>query len=508
MRGVPAAIRRWPSRRRAGARPPGGDRYRRRWFSGLRLRLTAAFTAVALLASVMASGISYILLRRAMLQRAQDTVLNEVRQTLSRMSPPELPPDSAGTLSAELEVALREPGRKVAAVPMLFDGRGALPAPGTLDVRVSRAFAMQARRQMVFQRITRGGKPFLLVGTHVTQYVTTTEEPERTTPPMVFVSASLSQEAADLRSFTGAIVIADSLALAAALALALLATRGVLRPVRRLGAAARALGDGELNTRVTVRGRDELADLARTFNGTAEALERTVNELRAMEAASRRFVADVSHELRTPLTSMIAVTDVLAEEAAASEAGGTAARLVVAETRRLTLLVEHLIEISRFDAGAAALVLDDVVVAAAVEATLLARGWSDAVTVDGPRDLVVRLDPRRFDVIVANLVGNALKHGRPPVRAVFAPTAREDAPGFALTVTDRGPGMPADLRAVVFDRFVKAEAARTRSEGSGLGLSIAKENAVLHGGALEAGDAPGGGAEFTLWLPIEQEESG
>src|SRR5690606_13505089 len=112
---------------------------------------------------------------------------------------------------------------------------------------------------------------------------------------------------------TRALLIADAAALVAALGLALLATRGVLRPVRRLGAAARALGEGELETRVEVRGRDELADLARTFNRTAEALERTVTELRAMEAASRRFVADVSHELRTPLTSMIAVTDVLAE---------------------------------------------------------------------------------------------------------------------------------------------------------------------------------------------------
>ncbi|MFC6881280.1 ATP-binding protein [Actinomadura yumaensis] len=496
---------RWPSPGRRAGGPEDGTR--RRWFTGLRARLAAAFTAVALLASVLASGISYVLLRNAMLQRAQDTVLAEVRQTLARQVPPQLPPDVNKDLGLELAGTLATAGgRKAAAVPMTFDGTVNLPARTALDVPVSKAFAKRAQKGMVFQRIVRDGRPYLLVGTRMSEYTTTEDEPWRTSPPVVYVSASLAKEAADLSSYTKAIGIADLLALVAALALALLATRGVLRPVRRLGDAARALGDGELAIRLDVRGRDELADLARTFNGTAEALERTVTELRAMEAASRRFVADVSHELRTPLTSMIAVTDVLAEETAASDEGGTAARLIVAETRRLGQLVEHLIEISRFDAGAAALVLDDVVVADAVAATLRARGWSDRVEVDGPGDLVARLDPRRFDVVVANLVGNALKHGRPPVRAAFSASTRAGVPGFALTVTDRGPGLPEDLLSVAFDRFVKAEAARSRSEGSGLGLSIARENAVLHAGTLDAANAAEGGAVFTLWLPLEQNE--
>ncbi|NEA25974.1 sensor histidine kinase, partial [Actinomadura bangladeshensis] len=250
-----------------------------------------------------------------------------------------------------------------------------------------------------------------------------------------------------------------------------------------------------------VRGRDELADLARTFNGTAAALERTVTELRAMEAASRRFVADVSHELRTPLTSMIAMTGVLAEEEAADGPDGGAARLVAAETRRLGLLIENLVEISRFDAGAAALVLDDVDLGDAVAGTLAARGLADGVAVEGPHGLLVRCDPRRLDVIVANLVGNAVRHGGPPVTLRFGPARRAGAPGVEIAVADRGPGVPEDLLGAVFDRFVKAEAARSRSEGSGLGLSIARENAVLHGGTLEAANGPDGGAVFTLWLP-------
>ncbi|MEV4004126.1 HAMP domain-containing sensor histidine kinase [Actinomadura sp. NPDC049753] len=475
---------------------------RRLRFTGLRVRLAAAFTAVALLASLLASGISYVLLRRVMLQRAQDAVINDVRTTLAQQIPPNLPPDVGPLVAAALEDALGSaPGRRAVAVPVPLRGEGELPAPGALDVPVTREFARRAVRGVVFQRVERHGTPYLLVGARASGYRTTVGEPWRTTPPMVFVSASLRREAADLWLFTRTLLIADAAALAAALALALLATGGVLRPVRRLGAAARALGEGRLDTRVRVQGRDELADLASTFNRTAEALERTVTELRAMEAASRRFVADVSHELRTPLTSMIAMTDVLAEEAAEGGAGDAAARLVADETRRLGTLVEHLIEISRFDAGAAALVLDDVNVADAVGATLEARGWRDEVAVEGPADLFVRLDPRRFDVIVANLAGNALKHGSPPVSLSFGPPDGEDGSGVRVVVADHGPGLPDDLVSAVFDRFVKAEAARSRSEGSGLGLSIARESALLHGGTLEAANGPEGGAVFTLWLP-------
>lgn len=477
----------------------------RRPFTGLGIRLAAALTAAALLASVLASGISYVALRRAMLQRAQDAVMTDVQDALARQIPPRLPPDVTDTIAAELMETLAEPsGRRATTVPVPLDGSVPDPDAGALGVPVSREFASRAMDALVFQRVTgHDGEPYLLVGTRATGYTTTADEPSRTTPPMVFLSASLAPEAEDLRLFTNVLAIANVLALAAALVLALFAGDALLRPVRRLGGAARAVGAGDLSARAEVRGRHELADLARTFNDTVEALEATVTELRAMEAASRRFVADVSHELRTPLTSMLAMTDVLADEAADTDGG--AAVLVADETRRLGRLVEHLIEISRFDAGAASLVLDDVNVPDAVAATLAARGWTGEVAAEGPGELFARLDPRRLDVIVANLAGNALKHGRPPVTVRYAPAARDGVPGVELVVADRGPGLPSDLLDTAFHRFVKADTARSRSDGSGLGLSIARENAVLHGGALDVVNRLDGGAAFTLWLPVEQE---
>ncbi|MEV4256483.1 HAMP domain-containing sensor histidine kinase [Spirillospora sp. NPDC049652] len=471
--------------------------------TSLRMRMAAAFAAVALLASVLASGVGYVLVRKAMLERTQDAVVTQVRQTVTRLVPVRMPADAGRTLSDSLETALTSSdGRQRAYVETLpLDRPLPPPPPGRLHVPVSAAFAARASRAVVVQRVRYRGRPYLLVGTFTTGYITSGTDPQRTTPPIVLVSVSLDRETADLRSFTKAMATADAAALLFGLALAFAATRGVLRPVRRLGTGARALAKGELATRVEVRGRDELADLARTFNQAADALETTVTELRAMEAGARRFVADVSHELRTPLTSMTALTDVLEEDP-----DGTAARLVVAETRRLGTLVEHLIEISRFDAGAATLVLDDVVVSAAVAATLEARGWSGEVAVTVPGDLVVRLDPRRFDVIVANLVGNAFRHGRPPVRLEVRRAERDGVPGFEVAVSDAGPGIPADVLPVIFDRFVKADAARSQSEGSGLGLAIARENALLHGGTLEASPAPEGGTVFRLWLPVGESE--
>jgi two-component system sensor histidine kinase MtrB len=251
-----------------------------------------------------------------------------------------------------------------------------------------------------------------------------------------------------------------------------------------------------------VSGTDELAELSRTFNRTAEALENRVAELSAREAASRRFVADMSHELRTPLTAITAVAEVLEDEADSFDPLiAPAVRLVVSETHRLNELVENLMEVTRFDAGTAKLVSDEVDVADQVTACMDARAWLDSVELDAPRGIFVRLDPRRLDVILANLIGNALKHGGSPVRVKVRQVGEE----LVIEVADNGSGIPEDVLPHVFDRFYKADASRARSEGSGLGLSIALENAHIHGGRITAANAPDAGAVFTLRLPIDKE---
>ncbi|HEY1626643.1 MAG TPA: HAMP domain-containing sensor histidine kinase [Streptosporangiaceae bacterium] len=296
--------------------------------------------------------------------------------------------------------------------------------------------------------------------------------------------------------------VASGLLLAIIATAAIAASRRVLLPVRRLAHAATRMSGGDLSVRIQPRGRDELAQLVTSFNGMATALEDKVGELEGMEARARRFAGDVSHELRTPLTAMTAVVGILHEHPGLTGDAATAARLVQQEVQHLNRLVEDLIEISRFDAGTAQLVTDDIDVATAVSRCLRARSWTD-VSADVPAGLTVRLDRRRFDVILANLVGNALRHGALPVTVTAG--LQPDGQGanrLTVDVRDHGDGLPPAAIPHLFDRFYKADTARARSEGSGLGLAIAWENARLHGGHIDAGNHSGGGALFTASLPV------
>ncbi|MCW2776414.1 MAG: sensor histidine kinase [Frankiales bacterium] len=272
----------------------------------------------------------------------------------------------------------------------------------------------------------------------------------------------------------------------------------VLRPIGRLADAADRMAAGDLSVRVPPDGDDEIADVAQSFNHMARSLQESVTTLQRMEETARRFAADVSHELRTPLASMVAVTDVLSAHGDGMSADAArATHLVVREIGHLDRLVTDLIEVSRFDAGTALLDAEWVDVAAALDATLVRRGWTDQVQVRAPEGLTASLDLRRFDLVLANLVGNALKYGSAPVVV----TAQEGPEGIAVDVTDCGPGIPHDALPHLFERFYKADAARARSDGSGLGLAIALENARLHGGDLTAANRPDGGAVFRFTAP-------
>ncbi|RJL34699.1 sensor histidine kinase [Bailinhaonella thermotolerans] len=476
-----------------------------------------------------ASLIAYNIIRDAILKRTQDAVIADFRSRAARHIPGSAPVPAdwwgrpvapgASELTRRLAAAFGGPGRAAVATELT---RGQKPLPphyARLGVPVPDGLLKAMESKTAAQRIVYRGKPYLLVGTMVPMMNQVSVEPvpgvitfrlqgdanEVPEALSVVVAVDLRSDARELAGLERALLIANGATLAIALGLALVAARGVLVPVRRLGRAARELGEGALDTRVEVRGRDELAQLATTFNRTAATLEANIGELRAMEAASRRFVADVSHELRTPLTAMTALTDVLSGDDPGPEADrDKAARMVADGIRRLQSLVGHLIEISRYDANTATLVLDDVNVAGALRTSLSVRGWEDGVRLEVPEDLMARLDPRRFDVIVANLVGNALRHGAPPIVVRVRPEARGGRPGFTLTVLDHGPGIPDDLLPLVFDRFVKRDPARAETEGSGLGLSLTRAHAELHGGHVTAENSGLCGAMFTLWLPREQ----
>ncbi|MFD7058324.1 two-component system sensor histidine kinase AfsQ2 [Streptomyces sp. NPDC059906] len=483
-------------------------------FTSLRLRLVLVFGLVALTAAVSASGIAYWLNREAVLTRTQDAVLRDFEQEMQNRAGalPEHPTQdevqhTAGQMAnssqrfSVLLVAENADGTAVYGSSGGLGGFALSDVPESLRTAVNKEQKVTSANKhpyhLYWQRTTDDGTPYLVAGTKVIGG-----------GPTGYMLKSLEPEAKDLNSLAWSLGIATALALLGSALLAQALATTVLKPVHRLGIAARRLGEGKLDTRLRVSGTDELADLSRTFNSAAENLEKRVADMAGREQASRRFVADMSHELRTPLTALTAVTEVLEEEleyAGEGEGEGgsfdpmvePAVRLVVSETRRLNDLVENLMEVTRFDAGTARLVLDDVDVADQITACIDARAWLDAVDLEAERGVHARLDPRRLDVILANLIGNALKHGGSPVRVSVARADDE----IVIRVRDNGPGIPEDVLPHVFDRFYKASASRPRSEGSGLGLSIALENAHIHGGEITAENAPEGGAVFTLRLP-------
>lgn len=465
------------------------------WLRGLRTRFVVAFLLVAVISGTATASVSYVTARQAVLENAQTRILD---QTITGLD--------------ELATAIRYPMDRASLEAFVIRAEQVLPGPvtavyGSLQVPpagfaepipAALRNAVESTSHAQWQRVDISGLPVLVSGTPV---LGSDGAPSGLA---VFVHSSLVLEEERVNALAGSAAQMLAYCLLAAVFVALFAARGVLRPVRELRRAVRRLAGGDLRTRLTVRGSDELAELSRTFNETVAELERNIAELQRMEENARRFVADVSHELRTPLASLTAVTDTLDEEfAGVAGDAATAARLVGTQTRRLAELVENLIEISRFDSGHAVLRVEEVVdIGAVVRATVAARGWADLVQADLPSGVIAAVDVCRVEVIAANLIGNALRHGAQPV-VVSVGTAADGNPtgGVTVSVSDRGPGLTAQARTHLFERFYKADAGRTRSEGSGLGLAIALENARLHGGTIDVVDPPGGGATFVLHLP-------
>jgi two-component system sensor histidine kinase MtrB len=270
--------------------------------------------------------------------------------------------------------------------------------------------------------------------------------------------------------------------------------RSTLRPVARASDAAHSLAEGLLETRLPVEGQDEFGAWAQSFNEMAAALESKIGELQAAQARERRFTADVAHELRTPLTALMGEAALLQEQLERMPPESRRpAELLIADVARLRRLVEDLMEISRFDAGVESVHAEPVDVAALVQATVRARGWDGRVQIEGD-GLRVTSDPRRLERILANLVDNALEHGGSQVTVHVGEGEIE--------VADDGPGIPPEHLPHLFERFYKADAARSGS-GTGLGLAIAQENARLLGADLEV-ESGADGSRFTLRLPVTE----
>ncbi|HKU11935.1 MAG TPA: MtrAB system histidine kinase MtrB [Sinomonas sp.] len=284
-------------------------------------------------------------------------------------------------------------------------------------------------------------------------------------------------------------------------------TRSVVSPVSHAASVSEKLAAGQLEERMAVEGEDEVARLAKSFNHMAASLQEQITQLATLSQMQQRFVSDVSHELRTPLTTVRMAAEVLYEARSQFDPiNKRSAELLYNQVERFQALLNDLLEISRFDAGAARLDVEPQDMVAVVRsvidtaAPIAASCGSEVRLYSRTGSIVVDMDARRIERVLRNLLLNALEHGEGRPVEIFV-AANADAVGVA--VRDHGIGMSPSEAARVFDRFWRADPARARTTGgSGLGLSIATEDVKLHNGWLQAWGRRGEGSCFRLTLPL------
>lgn len=315
-------------------------------------------------------------------------------------------------------------------------------------------------------------------------------------PVLVVVGASLHDRQAALRDLSALMLLGGPFALLLASLLGYAVAASSLRGVEALRHRASALSVTQPGARLPVPpANDELRRLALTLN---QMLER--NE--AAFARERRFVADASHELRTPLSILKAELEVAMTGESSARELRAALGSADAEADRVIRLTQDLLALTQADHGILPLELAEVSVAATLERVaerFAARGRAQKrmVIAHDARDLRVRADSVYLEQALSNLVDNALRHGGGDV------TLRASPRGAAVEVhvEDAGPGFPEGFLALAFDRFSRAEGARTR-EGAGLGLAIVRSIAHAHGGDVQVANRSEGGADVWLTLPV------
>ncbi|OIJ66116.1 two-component sensor histidine kinase [Streptomyces mangrovisoli] len=363
--------------------------------------------------------------------------------------------------------------------------------------------AAQSYTRIVSQHNDQEPQPALVIGKQV-------NDPNGD-PYQLYYLFPLTQEEKSLSLVKTTLATAGLFVVVLLGAIAWLVVRQVVTPVRMAAGIAERLSAGRLQERMKVTGEDDIARLGEAFNKMAQNLQLKIQQLEDLSRMQRRFVSDVSHELRTPLTTVRMAADVIHEAREDFDpVTARSAELLADQLDRFESLLADLLEISRFDAGAAALEAEPIdlreVVRRVVSGAepLAERKGSQVRVVGDQQPVVAEADARRVERVLRNLVVNAVEHGDGKDVVVQLASA---GGAVAIAVRDYGVGLKPGEATRVFSRFWRADPARARTTGgTGLGLSIALEDARLHGGWLQAWGEPGGGSQFRLTLPRTADE--
>jgi len=420
--------------------------------------------------------------------RSLDSSLQLARNTLTSKTGPTSGAELAGTFDAVLLVPGDGPRAATAAGPVD-------QIPGALREFVK---AGQVSYQYAVVRTEGFSGRALIIGSPASSQATNME---------LYLIFPLTNEESTISLVRGTMATGGLVLLVLLAGIAWLVSRQVVLPVRSASRIAERFAEGHLTERMPVRGEDDMARLAVSFNDMAESLSRQITQLEEFGNLQRRFTSDVSHELRTPLTTVRMAADLIYDHSEDLDpALRRSTELMVNELDRFESLLNDLLEISRHDAGVAELSVEAVDLRSTVNSALgnvghLADDAGVELLVDMPaEDVIAEVDPRRVERILRNLIANAIDHAeRKPVRIRMA----VDDDTVAVTVRDYGVGLRPGEEKLVFSRFWRSDPSRVRrSGGTGLGLAISIEDARLHQGRLEAWGEPGKGACFRLTLPL------
>lgn len=471
---------------------------------GLRGRITLAVALVALLLSVVLSITTVTVAKTTLLDTREDALTGQALANAETVR------GSLGNAeTADLQTLLSSlPGTGAPSLVIGTTGDGGnQPTTVSVDARYGIDTLPSAlvrtvvdERQSSIMRFRSDGESVLAVGVALSD-----------SDLSYFQINQLDDIDTALRSLSLTLVVAAAAATLIAMALGFWASKYALQPLNRIGDAAEAVALGQLDTRINYEdyaADADLAPLVANFNDMVSALQGRIDR-------DARFASDVSHELRSPLTTLNASIEVLANNRdTMSERSQQALDLLTLDMQRFTQLVEDLLEISRFDAGAVRLELDAVELVPTVEAAvrMVSKG---TVPVESDPDLdnvVIACDKRRLMRILANYLGNAAKYAD-GATGVFVELHEPDfvdvvtsGSTVRISVEDNGPGVPEAQRTRIFDRFNRGDQGGSRGidMGVGLGLALAAEHARLQGGRVWVEDRHDGGqgARFVLELPM------
>jgi two-component system, OmpR family, sensor histidine kinase MtrB len=454
---------------------------------GLRARITIAFALGAAILSAVLAITTFALTRANLSNQRESAVLSQVyaNANIVRNRLPEL---SIEEIQSQLLPSLQvQSGSR----PLLHYGDRWI----SLTAEVGQDSLPQSLRDTVVTGATPARMAFVLKG----KAALAVGVPIPSVQAEYFEIVDLGDLESTLESLAISLLGASILTTLAGAALGYWAARRALRPLADVSQAAEAIAGGRLDTRLEAVEDRDLGVLAASFNEMAQALQDRVER-------DARFASDVSHELRSPLMTLSAAVELIESRRDDLPARAQSALdLLAVEVGRFQQLVEDLLEISRYDAGAVRLELDEVRLAELVMQAVAASSSSKLVPVELASELagvVVQADKRRLVRVIANLLDNARKYGDGATRVQLLQV--DDR--VQLAVEDEGPGVPEDERGLIFDRFARGGGAGRRGsgEGVGLGLALVAEHVNLHGGRVWVEDRPDGksGARFVVELPV------